>query len=65
MLITPTELMERLGKPNLIMIDSRSYKEYSEGHIPGAVNLDLFYYHWHLVSNSFILISEMNLHYLA
>ena len=46
MLITPTELMERLGKPNLIMIDSRSYKEYSEGHIPGAVNLDLFYYHW-------------------
>lgn len=46
MLITPTELMERLGKPNLIMIDSRSYKEYSEGHIPGAINLDLFYYHW-------------------
>jgi len=46
MLITPTELMERLDKPNLIMIDSRSYKEYSEGHIPGAVNLDLFYYHW-------------------
>ena len=46
MLITPTELMERLSKPNLIMIDSRSYKEYSEGHIPGAVNLDLFYYHW-------------------
>ena len=46
MFISPTELMEKLEKPNLIVIDSRSYKEYSEGHVPGAVNLDLFYYHW-------------------
>ncbi len=46
MFIPPTELMEKLEKPNLIVIDSRSYKEYSEGHVPGAVNLDLFYYHW-------------------
>src|SRR3989442_7506862 len=38
--------MENLEEPNLIVIDSRSYKEYSEGHIPRAVNLDLFYYHW-------------------
>jgi len=28
------------------LIDTRSYKEYSEGHIPGAVNLDLFAFHW-------------------
>ncbi|MEM3170440.1 MAG: sulfurtransferase [Candidatus Nitrosotenuis sp.] len=28
------------------MIDARSYKEYSQGHIPGAVNLDLFAFHW-------------------
>ena len=46
MFMTPTELMENLEEPNLMVIDSRSYKEYSEGHIPRAVNLDLFYYHW-------------------
>ena len=46
MLISSTELMRRIEKPDLILIDSRSYKEYSEGHIPGAVNLDFFYYHW-------------------
>jgi thiosulfate/3-mercaptopyruvate sulfurtransferase len=46
MLISPTELMKKIEKPDLILVDSRSYKEYSEGHIPGAVNLDFFYYHW-------------------
>jgi thiosulfate/3-mercaptopyruvate sulfurtransferase len=46
MLISTTELMEKIGKPDLILVDSRSYKEYSEGHISGAVNLDFFYYHW-------------------
>jgi len=29
-----------------LIIDTRSFKEYSEGHIPGAVNLDLFAFHW-------------------
>lgn len=38
--------MKKIEKPDLILVDSRSFKEYSEGHIPGAVNLDLFYYHW-------------------
>jgi len=28
------------------LVDARSFKEYSEGHIPGAVNLDLFAFHW-------------------
>ncbi|EGP94534.1 Rhodanese domain protein [Nitrosarchaeum koreense MY1] len=27
-------------------MDTRSFKEYSEGHIPNAVNLDLFAFHW-------------------
>ena len=35
-----------LDDPKLILVDARSYKDYSEGHIPGAVNLDFFYYHW-------------------
>lgn len=46
MFITVSELAKTLKDPNLILVDTRSYKEYSVEHIPGAVNLDLFYYHW-------------------
>ncbi|MGI0003736.1 MAG: sulfurtransferase [Candidatus Nitrosotenuis sp.] len=46
MIITTKDLAKELDSPNLIIIDARSYKEYSQGHIPGAVNLDLFAYHW-------------------
>ncbi|EGG41621.1 rhodanese domain-containing protein [Candidatus Nitrosarchaeum limnium SFB1] len=46
MLITSTELNSILNDPNIIIADTRSFKEYSEGHIPGAVNLDLFAFHW-------------------
>ncbi|MDE1842651.1 MAG: sulfurtransferase [Thaumarchaeota archaeon] len=38
--------MEKIHQPNLILVDCRSYKDYLQGHIPGAVNLDFFYYHW-------------------
>lgn len=46
MLISTADLAKELQNQNLILIDARSYKEYSQGHIPGAVNLDLFAYHW-------------------
>ena len=46
MLISHNELLKKIEKPDLILVDSRSYKDYLEGHIPGAVNLDFFYYHW-------------------
>jgi len=46
MLITTADLEKNLNKPDLLLIDTRSYKEYLTEHIPGAVNLDLFYYHW-------------------
>lgn len=46
MLITPSELLKKIEKPDLILVDSRSYIDYLEGHILGAVNLDFFYYHW-------------------
>ncbi|MDE1829632.1 MAG: sulfurtransferase [Thaumarchaeota archaeon] len=46
-MLKPTEeLMDLIEKPNLVLIDCRPYKEYAEGHIPSAVNIDLFYYHW-------------------
>ncbi len=46
MLITTENLESKLDQSNLLVIDTRSFKEYSEGHIPGAVNLDLFAFHW-------------------
>lgn len=46
MLKSPQDLMKIIDKRNVIIVDCRSYKEYAEGHIPGSVNADLFYYHW-------------------
>ena len=46
MLISVTELNSILDDPNVILADTRSFKEYSEGHILGAVHLDLFTFHW-------------------
>lgn len=46
MLIQTSELAKTLDNPNLVIIDARSFTEYSESHIPGAVNLDLFAFHW-------------------
>ncbi|MEX1996628.1 MAG: rhodanese-like domain-containing protein, partial [Nitrosopumilaceae archaeon] len=46
MFIDANDLKKILADPNLVLVDTRSYKEYLTEHIPGAVNLDLFYYHW-------------------
>jgi thiosulfate/3-mercaptopyruvate sulfurtransferase len=46
LLISTADLAKELKNQNLLLIDARSFKEYSQGHIPGAVNLDLFAYHW-------------------
>ena len=46
MLISVEDLHSLLDNTEVIIIDTRSFKEYSEGHIPGAVNLDLFAFHW-------------------
>lgn len=46
MIITTQGLEREINEQNLLLIDTRSFKEYSEGHIPGAVNLDLFAFHW-------------------
>jgi len=45
-LITTTELEKIIDDPSLILIDARSFQEYSQGHITNAVNLDLFSFHW-------------------
>ena len=46
MLISTTKLNSILNDGDVIIADTRSFKEYSEGHIPGAVHLDLFAFHW-------------------
>ena len=46
MLTSTTELEKIIDDPNLILIDARSFQEYSRGHITNAVNLDLFSFHW-------------------
>lgn len=46
MFISTSELKPQLENSNLLLVDTRSFKEYSDGHIPGAVNLDLFAFHW-------------------
>ena len=46
MLTTTAELEKIIDDPNLILIDARSFQEYSQGHITNAVNLDLFSFHW-------------------
>lgn len=44
-LITPAELTPLLGKPEIVVIDTRSPDAYAAGHIPGAVNVhDIFTY---------------------
>jgi len=46
MIISVKDLNSILNDPKILVIDTRSYKDYSDGHIPGAVNLDLFAFHW-------------------
>ena len=46
MFIQTKELEQILHDNNLLIIDARSFKEYSESHIPHSVNLDLFAFHW-------------------
>ena len=41
-LTTPAELKGKIGDPQLCLIDARPAEEFAQGHIPGAVHLDLF-----------------------
>ena len=31
---------------DLLLVDTRPFSEYSMGHIQGAINIDLFQFHW-------------------
>jgi len=44
--ISTTELEKTIDDSNLVLVDARSFQEYSKGHITNAVSLDLFSFHW-------------------
>jgi thiosulfate/3-mercaptopyruvate sulfurtransferase len=47
LLISSQDLYKLINKQdNTIVIDARSFSEYKNGHVPGAVNIDLFQLHW-------------------
>jgi thiosulfate/3-mercaptopyruvate sulfurtransferase len=47
LLISPQDLYKLIKKQeNTIVIDARSFSEYKNGHVPGAINVDLFQLHW-------------------
>jgi len=46
LVISAPELRRMLGNRNLLTVDTRSYSDYADSHIPGAVNIDLMQFHW-------------------
>jgi thiosulfate/3-mercaptopyruvate sulfurtransferase len=46
LLISSQDLYELIKKQDNIVIDARSFSDYKNGHVPGAVNIDLFQLHW-------------------
>jgi len=48
LIISTKDLYKRIRKSRnqVIIVDTRSFSEYKNGHIPGAVNIDLFQLHW-------------------
>ncbi len=45
LLLSPKQV-SRLSRQGVLIIDTRSFKDYHKGHIPGAINLPLAEYHW-------------------
>jgi thiosulfate/3-mercaptopyruvate sulfurtransferase len=41
MLIDPAELQGRLGQPQLRVLDTRAREQYLQGHVPGALHVDV------------------------
>jgi thiosulfate/3-mercaptopyruvate sulfurtransferase len=48
--ISPAELQKWLDdedkKRNLLIVDTRSFSDYSLGHVPRAINMDIIQFHW-------------------
>jgi len=44
--ISTEEASKLVGRKGVVFVDTRNYWKYIKGHIPGAVNLELFAFHW-------------------
>jgi thiosulfate/3-mercaptopyruvate sulfurtransferase len=44
--ISVDEAAKLVGKKGVVFVDTRNYWKYAAGHIPGAVNLELYAFHW-------------------
>jgi thiosulfate/3-mercaptopyruvate sulfurtransferase len=40
-------LCDKRKKNKMVIVDVRNFAEYAQGHIPGAINVDLMHFHWH------------------
>ena len=40
-------LCDKRNKKKMVIVDVRNFAEYAQGHIPGAINVDLMHFHWH------------------
>jgi thiosulfate/3-mercaptopyruvate sulfurtransferase len=45
-IVSVEEASRLLGDKNVVFVDTRNYWKYARGHIPGAVNLELYAFHW-------------------
>ena len=48
LLISTQDLYKLIKKQDndTIVVDTRPFSEYKNGHVPGAINIDLFQLHW-------------------
>ncbi len=46
MIVSTDDLSGILQDEDLLLVDARSFAEYAQDHIPGAVSLSLFTFHW-------------------
>src|SRR5271155_3565020 len=44
--ISVDEASKLVGRPDVVFVDTRNYWKYAKGHISGAVDLELFAFHW-------------------
>ncbi len=66
MLITCEELKRALDKEDTLIIDARDWHSYINGHIPSAINLDLFAFHFYITSEKGIeIFNEMMVNLLS
>ncbi len=45
-IVSVEEASKLVGRKDVVFVDTRNYWKYAKGHVPGAVNLELYAFHW-------------------